>query len=169
MDIPKLQIPNRGHTFHWIKLTHPNRINVNGTTNPVYYQNTTETVSLDNLPTGQISWNTWQYLWSPQLSTRDAEYLNRLWREETATAFTDAKKYAAKKAQQWKTAAERLKLKKRNKPSTPRKPNRPPAKGGGAPKGIKQASREQSAPQHQFQMRGSSNYRGGRFRGRGQG
>ena len=35
-----------------------------------------------------------------QLSMRDAEYLNRLWREETATAFTDAKKYAAEKAEQ---------------------------------------------------------------------
>ena len=114
------------------------------TTNPVYYQNTAETVSLDNLPTGQISWNTWQYLWSPKLSTRDTEYLNRQWREETATAFTDAKKYAAKKAEQWITAAERLKLKERNKPSTLKKPNRPPPKGGGAPKGIKQASREQS-------------------------
>jgi len=53
-----------------------------GTTNPVYYQNTAETVSLDNLPTGQISWNTWQYLWSPQLSTRDVEHLNRLWHSQ---------------------------------------------------------------------------------------
>jgi len=35
-----------------------------------------------------------------QLSTRDAEYLNRLWRKETAMAFTDVKKYAAEKAQQ---------------------------------------------------------------------
>ena len=67
-------------------------------------------------------------------------------------AFTGAKKYAAEKAEQWKTAAERLKLKERNKPSTPKnhplqkKPNRPSPKGGGAPKGIKQASREQSPP-----------------------
>jgi len=37
-------------------------------------------------------------------------------------------------------------IKERNKPSTPRKPNRPPPKGEGAPKGIKQASREQSPP-----------------------
>jgi len=36
------------------------------TTNPVYYHNTAETVSLDNFPTRQISWNPWQYLWSPQ-------------------------------------------------------------------------------------------------------
>ena len=79
-----------------------------------------------------------------QLSTRDAEYLNRLWQEETATAFTDAKKYADEKAEQWQTTAERLKFKERNKPSTLKKPNRPPPKGGGAPKGIKQASREQS-------------------------
>ena len=35
-------------------------------------------------------------------------------------AFTGAKKYAAEKAEQWKTAAERLKLKERNKPSTPK-------------------------------------------------
>ena len=35
-----------------------------------------------------------------QLSTRDAEYLNRLWQEEMATTFADAKKYAAEKAEQ---------------------------------------------------------------------
>jgi len=35
-----------------------------------------------------------------QLRMRDAEYLNRLWREEMATAFADEKKYAAEKAKQ---------------------------------------------------------------------
>jgi len=57
-----------------------------------------------------------------QLSTKDAEYLNRLWKEETATAFADAKKYAAEKAEQRKIAAERLKIKERSKPSTPKNP-----------------------------------------------
>ena len=138
------------------------------TTNPVYYQNTAETVSLDNLSTGQISWNTWQYLWSPQLSTRDAEYLNRLWWEETATAFTDVKKYAAEKAEQWKTAAERLKLKERNKPSTPKKQTDLHPRVEELQKELNRLQ-ENKAPQCQFQMRGSSSYRGGRFRGRGQG
>ena len=80
-----------------------------------------------------------------QLSMRDVEYLNRLWWEEMAMAFADAKKYATEKAEQWKTAAERLKLKESSKNIHSKKPNRPPPKGGGAPKELKRLQ-ENKAP-----------------------
>jgi len=102
-----------------------------------------------------------------QLSTKDAEYLNRLWKEETATAFADAKKYAAEKAEQRKIAAERLKMKERSKPSTPKNPTDLHLRVEELQKELKRLQ-DNKAPQQQCQTRGSTYYRG-RFRGRGRG
>jgi len=91
----------------------------------------------------------------------------RLWREETATAFADAKKYAAEKAEQRKIAAERLKIKERSKPSTPKNETDLHLRVEELQKELRRLQ-ENKAPQRQFQTRGSTNYRG-RFRGRGRG
>jgi len=93
--------------------------------------------------------------------------LNKLWWEETAMAFADVKKYATEKAEQHKTAAEKLKLKERSKPSTPKNQTDLHLRVKELQTELKRLQ-ENKAPQRQFQTRGSTNYRG-RFRGRGRG